>query len=115
MFGFKSKRYKKLERINAMLEMELRRLQTERTSWLVERSISEATKKGVVPLHCSVTVDTTGYWGEDMINYAKKEVINRLADSLGEYVTFTVRKFDECPSQNMTKYEIIGKVNVVEK
>ena len=124
MFGFKSKRYKKLERINAMLEMELRRLQTERTSWLVERSISEATKKRVVPLHCSVSVDTMGYYDpENLKAYAKKEVISRLADSIGEYVTFEIKELDRLYPTNdtddnknpVTKYEVIGRVNVVEK
>lgn len=119
MFGFKSKRYKKLERINAMLEEELRRLNSMRISDMILRT----TEKRVVPLHCSVTVNTTGYYDTDaLIRYAEKDVISRLVDCIGEYVTFEVRKLDSYDSTDMdghqigvTKYEIIGKVEVVEK
>ena len=119
MFGFKSKRYKKLERINAMLEEELRRLNAMRISDMISRT----TEKRVIPLHCSVTVNTMGYYNpESIIKYAEKEVLQRLADGIGEYVTFGIRKLDECDTNDIdghqmcvTKYEITGKVEVVEK
>lgn len=121
MFGFKSKRYKKLERINAMLEMELRRLNSMRISDMISRT----TEKKVIPLHCSVTVDTTGYYTkENIIKYAEKEVLQNLADGIGEYVTFEVRELDRRESiindanglpLAATKFEVIGKVEVVEK
>lgn len=119
MFGFKSKRYKKLERINEMLEMELRRLNEMKISDMISRT----TEKRVIPLHCSVTVDTMGYYStENLINYAQKEVLQRLADGIGEYVTFEVRELDRNDYKDMdgnpvakTKYEVIGKVKVVEK
>lgn len=112
MFGFKSKRYKKLERINAMLEEELRRLNAMRISDMISRT----TEKKVIPLHCSVTVNTMGYYSpENIIKYAEKEVLQRLADGIGEYVTFEVRELDRDDSLAATKYEVIGKVEVVEK
>lgn len=119
MFGFKSKRYRKLERINEMLEMELRRLNAMKISDMISRT----TEKRVIPLHCSVTVDTMGYYStENIIKYAEKEVLQRLADGIGEYVTFEVRELDRFDANDMdgnplaaTKYEIIGKVEVVEK
>lgn len=119
MFGFKSKRYKKLERINAMLEEELRRLNAMRISDMISRT----TEKRVIPLHCSVTVDTMGYYStENIIKYAEKEVLQRLADGIGEYVTFEVRELDRFDANDMegnpiaaTKLEVIGKVEVVEK
>lgn len=114
MFGFKSKRYKKLERINAMLEEELRRLNEMRISDMISRT----TEKNVIPLHCSVTVDTYGYYNpKDVINHAEKEVIRHLADSIGEYVTFETRvleRYDANPLA-VTKFEVIGKVEVVGK
>ncbi len=115
MFGFKSKRYKKLERINAMLEEELRRLQAMKISDMISRT----TEKRVIPLHCAVTVDTMGFNSPDnlnhLINYAKKEVVSHLVDCIGEYVTFEVRELDRDDSIAATKYEVIGKVDVVEK
>lgn len=119
MFWFKSKRYKKLERINAMLEMELQRLNAMKISDIISR----ATEKRVIPLHCSVTVDTMGYYStENIIKYAEKEVLQRLADGIEEYVTFEVRELDRNAYNDMdgnpiaaTKYEVIGKVKVVEK
>lgn len=119
MFGFKSKRYKKLERINAMLEMELQRLNSMRISDMISRT----TEKKVIPLHCSVTVDTMGFYStENIIKYAEKEVLQCLADGIGEYVTFEVRELDRNDSYDMdgnpiaaTKYEVIGNVEVVEK
>ena len=121
MFGFKSKRYKKLERINEMLEMELQRLNAMRIS-AYEKTL-HATEKRVIPLHCSVTVDTIGYYStENIIKYAEKEVLQHLADDIGEYVTFEVRELDRFDANDMdgnplavTKFEVIGKVEVVEK
>lgn len=114
MFGFKSKRYKKLERITAMLEEELRRYNEMKNSDMISRT----TEKKVIPLHCSVTVDTMGhYTPKDVLNYAEKEVIRRLADSIGEYVTFETRVLERYDANPLaaTKYEVIGKVEVVEK
>jgi len=119
MFGFKSRRYKRLERITAMLEEEVRRYNEMKISDMISRT----TEKNVVPLHCSVTVDTYGYYNpKDVINHAEKEVIRRLVDSIGEYVTFEVRELDRNDSYDMggnpiaaTKFEVIGKVEVVEK
>ena len=121
MFGFKSKRYKKLEKINEMLEMELQRLNAMRIS-AYEKTL-HATEKNVIPLHCSVTVDTMGYYStENIIKYAEKEVLQRLADGIGEYVTFEVRELGRNAYNDMdgnpiaaTKYEVIGKIKVVEK
>lgn len=119
MFGFKSRRYKKLERITAMLEQEVRRYNEMKISDMISRT----TEKKVIPLHCSVTVDTMGYYStENVIKYAEKEVLNRLADGIGEYVTFEVRELDRFDAHDMggnpiaaTKFEVIGKVEVVEK
>lgn len=115
MFGFKSRRYKKLERITAMLEEEVRRYNEMKISEMISRT----TEKKVIPLHCTVTVDTMGFYSQDNLNIliscAKRDVVNRLVDCIGEYVTFEVRELDRDDSRDVTKYEVIGKVEVVEK
>ena len=110
MFGFKSKRVKKLERENAMLDHELRELQREYEAMLYKTHFAEMMTKKVVPLRCSAEVDT--YFGEeDAIRYAKREIVKGLADGISEYVTFSIRESGHTLSGK--KLEVIGTIEVL--
>lgn len=110
MFGFKSKRVKKLERENAMLDYELRGLQREYEAMVFNTHFNEMMTKKVVPLHCSAEVDT--YFGEeDAIRYAEREIVKRLADGISEYVTFNIRENGHTLSGK--KLEVVGTIEVL--
>lgn len=107
---FKSKRVKKLERENAMLDYELRRLQRKYESMLLRTHFNEMMTKNVVPLHCSAEVDT--YFGEkDAIRYAEREIVKRLADGIAEYVIFNIRENGHTLSGK--KLEVVGTIEVL--
>lgn len=107
---FKSKMVKKLERENAMLDYELRKLQREYEAMLLETHFAKMMMKKVVPLHCSAEVDT--YYGEeDAIRYAEREIVKRIADGIAEYVTFNIRENGHTLSGK--KLEVVGTIEVL--
>lgn len=107
---FKSKRVKKLERENAMLDYELRELQRERDALLWTKHFNEMMDKKVVPLHCSAEVDT--YYGEEeAIRYAEREIVKRIADDIAEYVTFSIS--DNGHTLSGKKLKVVGTIEVV--
>lgn len=113
MFGFKSKKVKKLERMCDMLEMQNRELEEEYMRFKIAATIDHTITKKIVPLCCSVEVDTT--FGEfEAVRFGKEEAIRRLADALGDYVDFSVTRAD-VTLHGSTRRVIEARIRVLEK
>lgn len=89
MFGFKSKRVKRLEAENYALESELRDLRESYKMMCVSEAYHKRLEMKVVPMRCVALIDRN-VPEEYAIDHAKRQITEELAKVVGDYADFKV-------------------------
>ena len=91
MFGFKSKRVKKLEADKYILECELRDMKESYKNVCQSLAFHKSLEMKVVPLKCVAMIDRF-FPEKDAVEFAKKEIVSKLAEAVADYVEFKVNE-----------------------
>ena len=89
MFGFKSKRVKRLEAENYALEGELRDLRESYKRMCESVAFHQQLEMKVVPIKCVAIIDRE-VPEEYAVDYAKRQITEELAKMVGDYADFKV-------------------------
>lgn len=91
MFGFKSKRVKKLEAEKYILECELRDMKEGYKNVCHSLAFHRSLEMKVVPIKIEAMIDRF-FPEKDAVEFAKKEIVSKLAEAVADYVEFKVNE-----------------------